>query len=187
MSRTLHAAVCRQCGTEFNFERKGRVFCGMKCFTESNRQRSGERSNLYKHGHASYTDSREYVAWLAMKQRCFYVNGTSYKDYGGRGITVSPEWLGDGGFERFLAYIGPKPTPKHSIDRINNDGNYEPGNVRWATSFEQIDNQRPKKPEAHCRRGGHEFTPENTILEKGKYRRCRACRAASRPKSPQVN
>jgi len=64
--------------------------------------------------------------------------------YSGRGITVAAEWDygGDGkGFERFVAHIGPKPTPKHSVDRIDNDGNYEPGNVRWATTPEQAANR----------------------------------------------
>jgi hypothetical protein len=154
----------------------------MPCFVEFNRQRKGPRSNLFKHGHAGYRDSPEYVAWLAMKQRCFYRRGKSYKDYGARGITVSPEWLGDGGFERFLSHIGPKPTKSHTIERIRNDGNYEPGNVKWATRMEQSCNKRPNKSETHCRRGGHEFTPENTIWELGKYRRCRICRDASRDK-----
>jgi hypothetical protein len=60
--------------------------------------------------------------------------------YGGRGITVSPLWVND--FQRFYEDVGPAPTPQHSIDRIDNDGNYEPGNVRWATATQQVHNRR---------------------------------------------
>lgn len=63
-------------------------------------------------------------------------------DYYDRGIRVAPEWTGAGGFNRFLAHIGPRPSPEHSLDRIENDGDYAPGNVRWATAKEQQRNRR---------------------------------------------
>lgn len=75
-----------------------------------------------------------------MRQRCFDSSLDSYANYGGRGISVCPEWLDD--FSRFLADVGPRPTPKHSLDRIDVNGNYEPDNVRWATAREQQWNQR---------------------------------------------
>lgn len=84
--------------------------------------------------------SPEYNSWDAMIQRCRNPLGKNYHHYGGRGITVCERWLSS--FENFYADMGPKPTPKHSIDRINNDGNYEPGNCRWATQSEQNFNKR---------------------------------------------
>lgn len=82
----------------------------------------------------------EYNSWDAMIQRCCNPNTKRYHYYGGRGITVCERWRNS--FENFYADMGPKPTPKHSIDRINNDGNYEPGNCRWATQSEQNFNTR---------------------------------------------
>ena len=107
--------------------------CG--CFR---RQVTSERSIIHgMHG------TPEYFAHNAILQRCFNKKLKQYKDYGGRGVTVAPEWVGKGGFDRFLAHVGPRPSPRHSLDRFpDNDGNYEPGNVRWATSKEQTRNQR---------------------------------------------
>ncbi len=83
----------------------------------------------------------EYNAWAGMIQRCFNENDPSYHRYGGRGITVAPTWRAS--FAAFLVDVGPKPSPEHSLDRYpNNDGNYEPGNVRWATRAEQLRNKR---------------------------------------------
>ena len=84
----------------------------------------------------------EYKAWKAMKQRCFNPNNKQYLDWGGRGITVCDRWKNS--FENFLADMGLKPTPKHSIDRIDNDDNYFSDNCRWATKAEQQNNQRTK-------------------------------------------
>lgn len=86
--------------------------------------------------------STEHKSWIGMRQRCCNPRNPSYKRYGGRGITMHEEWKGCGGFEKFLQCVGSAPSRSHSIDRINNDGNYEPGNVRWATSFEQANNNR---------------------------------------------
>jgi hypothetical protein len=90
-----------------------------------------------KHG-GSYT--KEYRAWIAMKARCYNETHKNYADYGGRGIIVAPEWLED--FQEFLDYVGRAPTEKHTIDRVDPDGNYVPGNVRWATQAEQCVNKR---------------------------------------------
>jgi Staphylococcus phage HNH endonuclease len=84
----------------------------------------------------------EYSAWIRMIQRCEDKNLKAYKDYGGRGIRVCERWRHD--FPAFLADMGPRPSPTHSVDRFpNNDGNYEPSNCRWATKREQRLNQRP--------------------------------------------
>lgn len=84
----------------------------------------------------------EYNAWQAMRARCLNPNHPAYKNYGGRGITVCDEWLGPGGKARFLADMGPRPSPEHSLDRINNDGPYCKDNCRWATQKQQCNNTR---------------------------------------------
>jgi hypothetical protein len=101
-----------------------------------------------KHGLIS---SPEYITWLAMKQRCYDSKRHNYKHYGERGIIICERWLNS--FENFYADMGPRPSPKHSIDRINNDGNYEPVNCRWATQKEQVNNTRNIKK----RRKNNEF------------------------------
>ncbi len=82
----------------------------------------------------------EYSAWSMAKQRCGNPRHPRFADWGGRGIRVCDEWLHD--FPAFLAHIGPRPGPEFSLDRIDNDGDYEPGNVRWATRVEQRRNRR---------------------------------------------
>jgi hypothetical protein len=82
----------------------------------------------------------EYGIWCSMKSRCTNPNDQSFDSWGGRGITIFSLWTTD--FEAFFKYIGSRPSPKHSLDRINNNGNYEPGNVRWATKQQQANNTR---------------------------------------------
>jgi hypothetical protein len=92
------------------------------------------------HGHTTNRAiSSEYSSWLSMKVRCSLKTHHAYKHYGGAGISVCERWVHS--FENFLLDMGPKPTPKHSIDRINSKGNYEPSNCRWATSKEQSRNK----------------------------------------------
>jgi hypothetical protein len=81
----------------------------------------------------------EYRAWVSMRNRCFNANDRDYQGWGGRGITVCSRW---DSFELFLQDMGPRPSPRHSIDRIDNDGHYEPGNCRWATIDAQNQNRR---------------------------------------------
>lgn len=80
-----------------------------------------------------------YRTWVSIKTRCFNPNAANYQYYGGRGITMCDEWRDS--FEAFALAVGPKPDGT-SIDRIDNDGNYQPGNVRWATHSEQMRNRR---------------------------------------------
>ena len=84
----------------------------------------------------------EYNTWRHMKYRCSDPACKKWAHYGGRGIKVCPQWMD---FETFRKDVGPRPSPAHTLDRINNDGNYEPGNVRWATFVEQNNNRSNNK------------------------------------------
>ena len=86
------------------------------------------------------TETPEWKAWNNMIQRCQNPKNKSYPHYGGRGITVCARWLDS--FVNFYADMGPKPTPAHSIERKENDGNYNPSNCCWTTQSEQLKNQR---------------------------------------------
>lgn len=87
--------------------------------------------------------SREYKIWSNMKCRCFNPNTKSYNHYGARGITVCDRWVNS--FQNFINDVGFSPTKNHSLDRINNDGNYEPGNCKWSTVSEQKCNTRSNR------------------------------------------
>jgi len=95
------------------------------------------KRNVPTHG---MSHSREYKSWRAIMDRCLNPNDKSWKDYGGRGIIVCQRWQES--FENFYADMGNKPTPKHSIERKNNDLGYDPSNCRWATVKEQNRNRR---------------------------------------------
>lgn len=95
------------------------------------------REKNSKHG---MHGSEEYGIWAGMLRRCYTIKNPKYDSYGGRGIIVCDRWRGS--FSNFYSDMGPRPSPEHSIDRIDNDGNYDPSNCKWSTQKEQMNNRR---------------------------------------------
>lgn len=109
-------------------------------------RRRAQSENAKRNRTHGLSKTRLYRRWIDMRRRCYSEADASYVNYGGRGIRVSDEW---DDFEKFREYVethlGPRPSVHHSLDRIDNDGNYEPGNIRWADPVEQLGNRRVER------------------------------------------
>lgn len=139
IARSKQAAwLCRcDCGKETtvlgaNLRRGDTRSCG--CGRGTNRG-----SRVFKHG---LSRTLAFSSWRSAMQRCSRPSDVAYHNYGGRGIRVCERWHD---FTAFLADMGERPSAKHSLDRIDNDKGYEPGNCRWATTTEQANNRRTNR------------------------------------------
>jgi len=162
---------CRQCHNKAS-----------RVYKATYRRKQGIPVKTDKHG---MTDTPEYSSWAGAKARCANPKINCWSRYGGRGISMCREWMDS--FLAFYLWMGPRPSPEHSIDRIDNDGNYEPGNVRWATLSEQINNTHRSKKyresdnpnEKWCT--GHKAFLDRSEFGKDKYQlsgltyKCRQC------------
>lgn len=119
-SNNLHGGNSKSCG----------------CLKKESSTERGKKL-LTTHG---LSKTPEYGAWKNIIQRCNNPNDQSYSNYGERGIKICDRWLNS--FENFYTDLGPRPTDAHSVDRINNNGHYEPGNCKWSTMDEQSNNKR---------------------------------------------
>lgn len=166
-SRTPRMAKClcdcgKECVKRYHDIRYGRIHsCG--CL----------RAETWEGHGGAYT--LEYNSWLNMKQRCLNKDSQDYHYYGARGITVCDRWKNS--FQNFIDDMGKRPNKKLTLDRINNDGNYEPSNCKWSTRSEQTFNQRRSRVSATklCITCGIEFkvSPSNINTTKNCSWMCR--------------
>jgi len=160
--RKVYCSICRcSCGKSCEFPnycltrgKRAIVSCG--CDANARRVEWNKKHKLI-HGHSIKGEvTSAYWCWTGMITRCYNPNTKNWPNYGGRGISVCDRWRNS--FQDFLSDMGMRPSPKHSIERKNNDGNYEPSNCKWGTRSEQCFNRRKFASLSH-------FTSEELIEE----------------------
>ena len=147
--------------------------CGKETVVLDTKLKSGHtkacgdyQAHWSKHGHASKKGrTHEHNAWSDMKARCLKPQTKNFHHYGGRGIKIYEPWINS--FQSFLDYIGLRPSDDHSLNRINNDGNYEPGNVEWADGIVQSNNKRDN---IHVEIAGERITYSQAARKYGIHR-----------------
>lgn len=158
---TYWRCIC-DCGNEKVVETHQLLYgktksCG--CYAKDKASLNAKIRNSAKEGNSYHKD---YKLWTNMIQRCTNPQNTKYANYGGRGIKVCKEWRND--FKAFLNDMGERPD-NMELDRIDNNGNYEPSNCRWSTRQEQTRNTRQNHPVAQLDMDGNEIARFNTIAE----------------------
>lgn len=158
--------TCQFCGNKLYKKGTKAKFCNSSCSSK------GNKNNGFpvKHG---LTGTSIYTTWKGIKRRCYNKNEKNYENYGGRGIVMCDRWKNSP--ELFYKDMGDKPSKEYSIDRIENNGNYEPGNCRWATATQQVNNQRPKKKDVT----GHRYTYKNETHNLTNWARINGIKAAT--------
>jgi len=131
------------CGKSVTIEQRSLIIGKAQSCGCIQREKAAEQAALMGAGNATHgmTDSPEWLAWKNMIARCTDPGQKSYPHYGGRGIAVCDRWLGEDGFVNFYVDLGARPSPGHSLGRIDNDGNYCPENCRWETIHQQARNR----------------------------------------------
>ncbi len=133
--------TCRNCGIAFQVPPSlERIQCCSQSCSATLRLRTYKIPHGHSHGEATKAvKTVEYTTWCTMKYRCLNPRSQRWHRYGGRGITVCDAWINS--YETFLADVGRRPSCHHSLDRIDNDGGYFPGNVKWSTAKQQNQNK----------------------------------------------
>lgn len=147
----INCPTCRKLRYEKN---RSRELESNRLWIADNRKQYQETAKRYRNTNKNFVQQSYkswekknpiHCIWRGMKRRCYNPNSLSYHLYGGRGVTICERWLGDHGYKNFEHDMGSRPSPKHSIDRKDPDGNYEPSNCRWATKQEQQRNRRANR------------------------------------------